>query len=308
MDPSKPMPPETARKRVSLLLSFLLSLFASMLALLLVLQYTLLNEGFLRARMQESQYAAHLLETLDMEFASYGDASGFDEAFFTSVVSLERVQNDLNQEVARLYGDTGAQLDVVGFETHLYHKLLENVKARELEVNEQTESALQYLAQSCAEVYASTVGFPLLSTLAPMLHKLQAVSLAGLGAALLLLTGAIVLLMRVNPSRRRRLRYLLYADGGAMLMLLAPALVILFSGKIERVGILNKALYGLVTAYAVHTVFYLLAAAAAFALLWIGLFFLRRHYFKKADEAHERHRERKRRREEVRRSLQEKPF
>ena len=78
MDQSRPAQPETARKRISLLLSFLLSLFASMLALLLVLQCTLLNEGFLRARMQESQYATHLLETLDMELASYGDASGFD--------------------------------------------------------------------------------------------------------------------------------------------------------------------------------------------------------------------------------------
>lgn len=308
MDQSKPAQPETARKRISLLLSFLLSLLASMLALLLVLQCTLLNEDFLRARMLESQYATHLLETLDMELASYGDASGFDEAFFTSVISPERVQNDLNQEVARLYGNTSVQVDAAGFETHLYDKLLENVRARGLEADEQTESALQYLAQACAGVYANTVGLPLLSTLAPLLHKLQTVSLIGLGAALLLLAITVVLIMRINPSRRRRLRYLLYADGGAMLMLLVPALVILFSGKIERVGILNKALYGLVTAYAGHTVLYLLAAAAAFALLWIGLFFLRRHYFKKAVQAHERHKEHKRRREEVHRSLQEKPF
>ncbi|MFQ8601137.1 MAG: hypothetical protein ACLSAP_11550 [Oscillospiraceae bacterium] len=100
MDPLKPMQPETARKGISLLLSFLLSLFASLLALLLVLQYTLLNEGFLRARMQESQYAAHLLETLDIGLHPTGTQAASTRRF-SPRLSVSNAPKRFEPEVAR---------------------------------------------------------------------------------------------------------------------------------------------------------------------------------------------------------------
>ena len=70
-------------------------------------------------------------------------------------------------------------------------------------------------------------------------------------------------------------RYAIYACSGAAVTLTVLALVVLLSGKIEKIGLTGKALYYLVTSYATQTVMLLfvavgilLAAVLILALLY----------------------------------------
>ena len=256
------------------ILSFLLCLFLTVLSLLSLLECTLLSPGFLKKQVDKSAYTAHVIEDMEDIFVSYGISSDFDEAFFTSVLTEEEVRADIYAEIDRLYAADTAGADYDAFESQLYDKLTANVKERNLEITESVDQALHYLAQMCAETYREGVGLPFASYAASALAAAKTPLLICIAARAGLSLFFVGILFSL-PKKNCFFRYTLYAFTGSAVTLTVLALVVLLSGKIEKIGLTGKALYYLVTSYATQTVMLLfvavgilLAAVLILALLY----------------------------------------
>ncbi len=256
------------------ILSFLLCLFLTVLSLLSLLECTLLSPGFLKKQVDKSAYTAHVIEDMEDIFVSYGISSDFDEAFFTSVLTEEEVRADIYAEIDRLYAADTAGADYDAFESQLYDKLTANVKERNLEITESVDQALHYLAQMCAETYREGVGLPFASYAASALAAAKTPLLIGI-AAMAVLSLFVLGFLFALQKKNGFFRHAIYACCGAAVTLTVLALVVLLSGKIEKIGLTGKALYYLVTGYATQTVMLLfvavgilLAAVLILALLY----------------------------------------
>ncbi len=258
------------RNIISWILSFILCLFLTLLALLIVVQATLLSPVFFKAQVEKSNYTAHVIEDMEEIFVSYGMSSGFDEAFFTSVLSETGVRADIDAEIDRLYTPDLAGADVDGFQNNLTDMLLENVRTRDIEITDEVTQAVSYLAEVCAQTYGEGVRLPLASYAAGALRTLRTpMVMATIALALLSL---FVLFFLFSLRRRKTFcRYAIYATSGSALLLLAPAVLALLSGRIDKIGLTGKALYFLATTYVRQGIFMLVCMAGVMALLTILL-------------------------------------
>lgn len=257
------------RNGISLLLSFLLCLFMALMVYVLVLRCTLINASFLKQQVEKSKYPAYVTEELQSVFISYGMSSGFDEAFFMNALDVRRTANDVRLAVDQLYTPSAQGPDIEGFQNNLYEQLVENVKQRQIEITEPVDEALKYLSKVCADTYKGEVSLPFSGTISGVLQSVERP--LDIALALLMLMCLIVLSFQFAMRRTQTfLRYLAYSAGGASLLLAVPALWLLLSGFIGRIGITSEALYNLVTRYIHQILYLLLLGAAALLALAVG--------------------------------------
>lgn len=255
---------------ISWILSFFLSLFLFLLSCVVVLQITVLSPSFLKGQIVKSNAASYLTQDLKETFVSYGISSDFDEAFFNSALDENQVQSDLFGEVDQLYDPSAPEIDFDSFQNQMYQKLLENVKGRNIKVTGTVDGALQYLAQVCRESYQETIHIPLSSYVSDMLQFLKKpILIATIGLAALALF--VIVFLYFLRHKRSFCRYCIYACSGAVLTLFVPWAVVAFSGRIEKVGITQKALYALVTTYAHEVLSLLLMTIGILVLMDIVL-------------------------------------
>lgn len=262
---------ERTRNVISWLLSFLLSLFLSLFALLILTQATILSPAFLKRVMEQSGYIGYIKQDMEEIFVSYGISSGFDEAFFLSVLDDAAVQADVEREIDSLYTAGRAGADLEAFQSDLTEKLLENVRQREIAVTPEVEEAVGYLATVCTETYGEGVSLPLASYASDALRSLRGPVRVAAGAVGLLCLFTLAFLFAIRRRRKAFCRYAVYAFSGAALTLALPPAILLLSGRIERIGITGRALYAFVTGYAEQIAYWLFAAAGAMLLLALVL-------------------------------------
>ncbi len=224
---------------LSFLLSFLLFLFCTVL----VVQNTVFNPDYMRTQLVNSQYYENSTAEAEEQFISYGSASGFDEAFFKSVIDINDVQLKVNKSLTVLYGMANENAAADDFEQRLNNKLLENVKSRNIAVTPETNKALKLLAKTCADTYIQTISIPYAKQLAKILQLLQrpAIYAEAVLGALTVLTALLLFLL--NRWRHRAVRIYIYSVSGSILMLTVLPSVFLISGKVRNISLISKSLY-----------------------------------------------------------------
>lgn len=270
------------RGAVSVVFSFFLSLFLFLFVLLIIVQSTLLSEGYLREQMNKSNYYLHVIENLKASFESYGNASGFDKAFFEDFLDPSTVQRDVNQTISYLYGNGGHALDKQAFEDSMYDALVQDAQARGYSLTDQNQEALRYLAGTCAQTYEQYISMPYFDQISSLLRKLEKpvkYGIMGLGVFILFLA---VFLFFVQRWKHRAFRSYLYAVGGAGLMLLLPPVAVLISGKIQRISFMTKSMYQLAVNYLTGICVDLLISVGALAVAVAMLAILYRQFKKRA--------------------------
>lgn len=234
---------------ITICLSFFLSLLLFLIGIVFIIHNTVFNPVYLREQLDKSHYYENVMSEVEDEFASYGNASGFDAAFFKSVVDINDVQLVVNQSVDSVYGDSDRTADTSGFKQKLYEKLLENVKSRKLSLTRDTDSRLQLLADTCASTYFQYVRIPYAENISPELKKFERpmVSLEVLFGFLAVVF--VLLLFLINRWRHRAIRACIYSVSAVMLMLLVLSAAVFSSDKINRVALLSKSLHALSVSY-----------------------------------------------------------
>ncbi|MEG2597789.1 MAG: hypothetical protein RR977_05100, partial [Oscillospiraceae bacterium] len=250
------------RNGIAIVFAFFLSLFIAASALLVVLQATALNEKFLLRQVERSDYVGNAIESINNEFISYGMASGFDEKFFSSVLEKDTVRADVNRMFESLYQEKTVEVDVQKFADTLYGKLVDNLKERGIIQTPEIQRSVQQLSRTCAITYRDGIKMPFMPQLLDLLHKAQKPVLFAMIVAFALAAFTVFFLFSIHPRKIETVRPILYSLGGALLFLSIPTAVVLLSGKIERLGIMTKPLYCLMTTYFNHMLYGILIACA----------------------------------------------
>jgi len=254
---------------INMFFSFLLSLFVVVLSLLIVLQATVRDSKFMIQSIEDSGYIENVRIDIEEHFISYGMSSGFDEAFFVSILDGEQLRHDILDEIYRVYDSSMPGVDTEAFRVHILDELRIDAVSRGYEIDDHAEEGLQYLAKICAETYGDLVGMGLIRTawhmLLPYMEYIP-VAIAVTGISALVSAGMLVLM---NRKEYVFARYFIYSFCGAVLTLLVPVVMIFSTNIIERFGISSPGLAAFFVDYANGIVFTVVIAILAIALLAI---------------------------------------
>lgn len=259
------------RNGVSYVLAFFLSLFVAGFCALMVFQNTVLSERFLQRQVDRSGYTANVIERIENTFISYGMSSGFDEAFFSSVLDEDTVREDIRGVMSSLYTGKPRDASTDAFRSMLYEKLLDNVTERGFTVTEELEQSLKQLVDYCAVTYRNELRFPMASVAASLLQKMKNPVMLGIGLMGALSLFVFFILFSIHPRKSSVVRNVIYALSGSFLMLFVPAGLLLLSGRIERLAITSKPLYYLVVTELEQTLYSVLLACGILAVVIVGL-------------------------------------
>ncbi|MDR3224697.1 MAG: hypothetical protein LBT52_00160 [Clostridiales Family XIII bacterium] len=237
------------RKLIAFLLSFFLALSILALSFLLLCSFTLLRPSFLLEQVDKSNYTEMVKDELEVTLISYGISSGFDEAFSKGLLNSDDMRGDIYLEVQKLYDPAVPGADLERFRAGIHEKLIAYVKAQGEDITPQMTEALDYLADLSTEAYQQKIAFPMGGMIASWIETIGNVSRYALIASIIFAAIVLVFLILIHPHKSRVVPYLIYAATAAGLFFGVVALAVVYSGKVERVGITNKGLYQLVTTY-----------------------------------------------------------
>lgn len=255
--------------------SFLLSFFLYLAILCLVFSQTILQEGFARQILAESQYVSLLAGEIRDEFIAYGGVGGFEEAFweekFSQIVSEEMLEADAARQLHSLYTGTSLETNEELVHSSLYTAFLEEAVRRGTAVDADKENDLQSLAETCAEVYGEAVRIPYADWIGGLLVKAKTPLYAGLAVLACLSVLCAAIIAWLNRKSGRCFYWLYGGLAGAALLSAVVPLGILFSGKIGKIGIFSQAMYAFSTLLLTRTLYAFLLAAGILLLLAIVL-------------------------------------
>lgn len=261
------------RQAASFTLSFCVCILITVIMGLWVIQMTCFRESFLHSQITKSKYAQNVTDEVKDQFISYGMASGFDAEFFTNIVSAGMVENDIQQNVTALYQDNGnTWTNKNKMNTWFYQELLKQAKVQKCKVTPKIKNNLQYLAETCTEDYMDKVKIPLAASMADIIKNYSKKMPVLLGISGLILIFCIIMLRRIH-SFHGIIRNMIYAVSGSILFLTVPFAALKISGKIERIGITNKALYFFIQQYTAELINAFFISAAITFILLLGLVF-----------------------------------
>ena len=269
---------EKLRKILCILFAFLLSL--SLFAALFTgtLKLTLLDKDFFSERLEKSGYSQSLYEKIVEELSNEGYISGFDEAFFSQILSVEDINAPVLSSVDRIYG-TGEYVAASTEEITetFFEEFITSLEGRSVAVDEEQKEQIKAFAAECATYLSSNARLPFLSlgeSLVKTAKPLTTYALIFLSVFALFCVGFIV---TKNPNKKESLRYLSYGLSATALMTAAPAVVMLATGVLKKVSIADKGFYNLVQILGTDISYIILAVAAvtlALSLILTAVYFI----------------------------------
>lgn len=269
---------EKLRKILCILFAFLLSL--SLFAALFTgtLKLTLLDKNFFSERLEKSGYSQSLYEKIVEELSNEGYISGFDEAFFSQILSVEDINAPVLSSVDRIYG-TGEYVAASTEEITetFFEEFITSLEGRSVAVDEGQKEQIKAFAAECATYLSSNARLPFLSlgeSLVKTAKPLTTYALIFLSVFALFCVGFIV---TKNPNKKESLRYLSYGLSATALMTATPAVVMLATGVLKKVSIADKGFYNLVQILGTDMSYIILAVAAvtlALSLILTAVYFI----------------------------------
>ncbi len=255
---------EKLRKKLCITFAFLLSLALFVTLVTATLRFTLLNRTFFVDKLEKSEYSQIVYEKVIEELSSDGYVSGFDENFFSQVLSVETINTPVLTLVDRIYG-TGEyqEAPIEEISNKLFEAFVKSLESRDVTIDEVQSIQIKAFATQCANYVSVAARLPLslkaesavktakpLCTIAPIL----------LGAFAIFCIGFIA---KTNPKSKEALRYLSYSLTAAALMTATPAIALLVTGVLKKVSTADKAFYYLVQTIGTDLSYIILAVAVA---------------------------------------------
>ena len=265
------------KKIISVIFAFFMSVFLFLLAALIIINSTLFSQQYIKGKMVSSNYAEKLTGEIREEFVSYGAASGFDETFFNSVLSVDIVYKDLDTTLNNLYRGEKQALQVGTLEKELLQKFTNYVNEQGGTITPEIQEAIEYLTANCVKSYQDHIQLPYADQIYSMMQKAKN-PLNILMTILAVLTVILALFVFfLNHWRHRAVRYYIYTFSASALMCLALPAFFALSGKIHKVAITSPSLRGLVITAFNGTSLAFIAAAGIFSFIVLLLALFYRH-------------------------------
>lgn len=263
------------RHCVSITLSFILSLTLTCCFILTILNQTVLNQNYFKQQLKQSNFTQYKISEMEDIFVSLGLASNFSEDFMISVIDKEQIEKNINSTVDYIYSDANFSINEDELRENYHNLFLQNAKERGFEITTENEEAINFLANECVQAYKETVSFSKVSIIKSYLPKFDLLANFILITVIVLSVITILLLILLNKTRiYNALKYLNYSLITSFLFLIIPTLTVLFSKRIEKLGILNEALYKFATTYLNNLLQYTLIFSIVILLICIVIYFI----------------------------------
>lgn len=268
----------TARKTVLIIFSFLLSLFIFFLSFFSVVRATVFDESYVKSMIEKSGYYENLKKEIDEYFISYGHASGFDETFMTSLDSVSRIREDTGVSLDYLYGKIDTNFNKQKFAAYVVSEMQKNAEARNYTLNSEVDSAIQYSANLCAQLYESSINIIFADNVRPLIKAFNLPILAAIIAMAVMSIISVMIIFLTSKHKHRALRYIIYSLSASAFLLLILSLVPLLSGKIQLLNFVSNAMHLLSNVYLTNFFLcFLYVAVVVIALIVVvSIFYVRK--------------------------------
>ena len=235
------------RKTLCVAFAFLMSMTLFATLVLGVLGCTILNRDFFAKEVEKSGYSQRLYEKIVEELSTEGYISGFDEEFFSQILSVDVVKTPVQSSVDMIYGVGKYEAASVDQLTDkFYNEFVNSLEDREVVVDEQQAEHIKAFATECANFLSSNARLPFLSIGESLIKNIKPLFTYVLIFSVAFTLFCVFFIAMINPDKKEVLRYLSYALTGTALMTAAPPIVLLLTGVLKKISVADKALYDLI--------------------------------------------------------------
>lgn len=271
-----------ARKVISTIFAFIISMLTFIITLLTVFQLTAMSPDYMIKQMDRTNYYSKLTSEIENQFATLGGATGFDETFFKGCLNQYMVSEHINQHVYTFYGNSETKVDTANLEADLLAKFYVYADSKGAERTPELDEGLTYLAQHCRTMYDKLIYTSYLDMLSSAIQKLEFIVPIGIAVMGIMIIVLTITMFGINPFKHQALRGLIYALSGGGLMVLGLPLIVLISNKASHIAIAGQAMFELVVGYVNNVMLVMILTVFAYVLLVLILGVIYTHGKKKA--------------------------
>lgn len=261
------------------IVSFVLAFVLFIISVCAVLYSTIFSKEYMFNVMRSNSYYISASSELKERLENLCDASGFEKAFADNFVKGYDIQSDIEKYITAFYSGDNTLVDTTYFKQQLHLAIQNYITEKNIKVNNETQTNINYFVNEAAEIYVSHISIPFFSVIGNYIYKLK--STLNIVTISLTITALIitVLIFITNEYKHRRFRYMFHALAGATLAVLILPTIVLLSGKINKINFTDVSTYNLFVNYfnGLFYSFYIWAGVLA-ALSVISFCLYAKHY------------------------------
>lgn len=140
---------------ISYILSIILAIFLIIFYFMNLASYTILNEEYILAKLEEEDYYNKIYKLVESNFENYIYQSGLEETVLDNIVSVEKIKNDTKIIIRNIYKNTKQEIDIEEIRNNL-NSNIESSLSNTIITGGQKKAINTYIDHICNE-YKTTI-------------------------------------------------------------------------------------------------------------------------------------------------------
>ncbi len=146
-----------AKKIISYILAFLLSLLVIAVFILGYINSALFNEVNIKTSMKDTNYYYNIYSIINDTANDYVLQSGFDSKVLDNVITEYQAQEDMNQVIDGLYNNKKVEIDTDKLKKKLHENILKQIEEENHVVTESNKADIEEFEKSVIDAYKSNI-------------------------------------------------------------------------------------------------------------------------------------------------------
>lgn len=254
----------------SLFITIVCSLIVMLLCVLLIIQFTLFNQNYMKQIIEKSNYTTHLTQEINQQIENLGLASNISSGILNHTVGKKVVEKNVFDYFSTVY--TGEKYSFKGTK-ELDNSIRIKVTAYAVKTNSEiSEMNLVNLEKNAHKLMENYIELPYLATYGKKMNGFQFVFFLLIGGTVVAMVVLFyILLYLLKGYTHRLLRNLSYLFTSTGIFLIMCSGILIYFKVFERIAVMSKALYGFIYQYLVTFNSYFLYTGIFCILIGIGL-------------------------------------
>ena len=253
-------------KLLSGLFSFFISFFLFLLLFVCISKATLLDEGYLLATLDKTNYYADVTQELTEDFKRSAGAAGFQPSVYDGFLKEAEVKEAAIAYIETSFTGKEAVVDQDSFKKKLNTYLHDIIKKENLKLDEESWQRLDKYIRINAQGYKQYVQFPFIQYMVMGVQMMDRILPFAIGACAILLLFSVFFLIRMKMKKENTLLFLGSAAGGAGWMLALLPAGIMLGGFTHRIRLEPEYYYNFFVAFLDGYLWMLILIGIAFIL------------------------------------------
>lgn len=209
-----------------LTVGFLSTLLLVVLTALLTMAFTVNSPAYMKQSLKNSDFSEEAYNLLEVNYRSYALGGNFPQELFLDVLSVEKIDEDMNAAVDRLYAGDTEFVEYTEVQKALVDTMLQYADEQGVTLDETMQSGITEVADYSRTDYARYVGIPLMSQLHTILSKVDRVIWISVAILAVLTAASLFLTYRLAGGRTSGMRFLAYSFTAAAVLCLLIAFAV----------------------------------------------------------------------------------